>query len=159
MVHISVKHQKKIMVWECFSWYGVGAFGQINSILTKEKYRQILIHHMQPSARRLRGENYIFQHDNGPKHTATIVKNYLRNQKIEVLLWPAQSPDLNPIENLWFELDRRVDKCACNREEELFECLKRAWANIDHGYLAKLLESIPKRCKRIIKSCGYPISY
>ena len=114
---------------------------------------------MQPSARRLRGENYIFQHDNRPKHTATIVKNYLRNQKIEVLLWPAQSPDLNPIENLWFELDRRVDKCACNREEELFECLKRAWANIDHGYLAKLLESIPKRCKRIIKSCGYPISY
>ena len=35
------------------------------------------------------------------------------------------------------ELDRRVDKCACNSEEELFEWLKKAWANLNHGYLAK----------------------
>ena len=79
---------------------------------------------MRPSARRLHGENYIFQHDNDPQHTATIVKQYLRNQQIEVLPWPAQSPDLNPIENLWSELDRRVDKRECTGEEELFECLK-----------------------------------
>ena len=153
----TLKHQKKIMVWGCFSWYGVGAFCRINGILTKEKYRQILIRHMRPSARRLHGENYIFQHDNDPKHTATIVKQYLRNQQIEVLPWPAQSPDLNPIENLCSELDRRVDKRES--EEELFECLKKAWANLDHGYLAKLIESMPKRCNRMIKSRGYPISY
>ena len=49
------------MVWECFSWYGVEAFGG-NGILAKEKYRQILIRHMRPSARRLHnhGENFIF---------------------------------------------------------------------------------------------------
>ena len=114
---------------------------------------------MRASARRLHGENYIFQHDNDPKHTATIVKQYLRNQQMEVLPWPAQSPDLNPIENLWSELDRRVDKRECKSEEELFECLKKAWANLDYGYLAKLIESMPKRCNRIIKSRGYPISY
>ena len=51
---------------------------------------QILIRHMRPSARRLHGDNFIFQHDNDPKHTAHIVKNYPRNE---------QSPDLNPIES------------------------------------------------------------
>ena len=107
------------MVWGCLSWYGIGAFRRINGILTKEKYRQILIRHMQPSARRLHGWNYIFQHDYDPKHTAAIVKSYLRNQEIEVLPWPAQSPDLYPIENLWSELDRRVDKQAFNSKEEL----------------------------------------
>ena len=111
------------MVWGCFSWYGVGDFCRINGILTKEKYCHILIRHMRPSAQWLHGENYIFQHDNDPKHTATIVKQYLRNQQIEVLPRPAQSPDLHPIENLWFELDRRVDKRECKSEEELFECL------------------------------------
>ena len=89
------------MVWGCFSWKGVGAFHQIKGILTKERYRQILIRQMRPSARQLRGDNnFIFQHENDPKHTAHIVKNYLINQQIEMLEWPTQSLDLNRIQNL-----------------------------------------------------------
>ena len=88
------------MVWGCFSWYGVGALYHIKGILKKEKYRQILIHQMRPSARRLQGDDFVFQHDNDPKHTSHLVKNYLQNQQIEVLPWPPQIPDLNPIENL-----------------------------------------------------------
>ena len=71
--------------------------------------------------------------------------------------WPVQSPDLNPNENLCSELDRRVGKRACKSEEELFECLKQAWVNLNHEYLSKLTESMPKRCKRIFKSRGYSI--
>ena len=68
------------MVWGCLSWKGAGAFYQIKGILTKERYRQILIHQMRPSARQLQGDNFIFQHDNNPEHTAHIVENYPRNQ-------------------------------------------------------------------------------
>ena len=51
----------------------------------KEQYRQILIHHMRPSPRLLNGNDFIFQHDNDPKHSSNLVKNYLQNQGIEVL--------------------------------------------------------------------------
>ena len=88
------KAPEKNMVWGCFSWNGVGAFHQIKGMLTKERYRQILIRQMRPSARRLHEDNFIFQHDNDPKHTANIVTNYLKNQHIEVLFLATTKPGL-----------------------------------------------------------------
>ena len=88
---------QKIMVWECFSWNGVSSFYRVKGIIKKEQYREILIHHMRPSAKCLNGNNFIFQHDNDLKHTSNLVKNYLQNQRIEVLCWPPQ---------FWFEPHR-----------------------------------------------------
>ena len=50
----------------------------------------------------------VFQHDNDPKHTSKATTGYLMNQKLEILPWSAQSPDLNPIERLWHYLKVKI---------------------------------------------------
>ena len=65
------------------------------------KYRKIQKKNLLSSARNMKlGWKFTFQHDNDPKHAAKAPLEWLRNKKINVLEWPSQSPDLNPIENL-----------------------------------------------------------
>ncbi len=74
-------------------------------------------------------ENIIFQQDNCPIHKASCVASYLRENRIEVLEWPAYSPDLNIIQNLWFIVKKRRAKETLNWEN-LEEAVFRVWDQI-----------------------------
>ena len=77
------------------------------------------------------------------------------------LHWPAQSPDLNPIENIWDELERRICKRIPlpKNETELFNLLQEEWSNIDESVYKNLVESMERRVQAVVKAKGHPTRY
>jgi hypothetical protein len=156
----TVKHGGgHVMVWGCFLGSAVGNLKRIEGILEKNQMHQILIHHAVPSGKRLFGCGFWFQQDNDPKHTSIVCRNYLQGKvqtgEIKLLDWPAQSPDLNPIELLWDEVQRRLDKEGKpTSHDDLMEKIKHVWANIPASVLDKLVARMPAICKAVIAAKG-----
>ena len=128
--------------------------------MKKEEYEKILKENLKQSAVKLGlGRRFVFQHDNDPKHTSILVKNYLQRAKVKVIHWPAQSPDLNPIENLWSELKARVHARRPSNLEQLERFAQEEWAEIPQETCLKLVKNYTKRLQSVIQQKGYAIDY
>ena len=147
------------MVWGCFSWHGPGPLFRIKGTLNSEGYRNILRRKMLPYARQKFGdeEHYIFQHDNDSKHTSRTVKCCLANQDVQVLPWPALSPDLNPIENLWSTLKHQLKNQHARSADDLWTRCKVMWKRITRSKCRKLIGDMAKRCQEVIANNGHHI--
>jgi len=83
----------------------------------------------------------------------------MKENGIELLEWPPQSADLNPIENLWAILKRDIQKKQPKNVSELDKFVQEAWEGINLQYLINLVESMPTRIKMAIEAKGYSIPY
>ncbi|KAI4887997.1 hypothetical protein NFI96_034666, partial [Prochilodus magdalenae] len=143
----TVKHGGgSIMLWGCFSAHGTGRLHCIKERMTGAMYCEILGDNLLPSVRALKmGRGWVFQHDNDPKHTVRITKEWLRKKHIKVLEWPSQSLDLSPIENLWRELKLCVSQRQPRNLADLEKICVEEWAKIPAARDAEIA------CRQAIK--------
>jgi transposase len=102
----------------------------------------ILKEHLVPFLEHFPKGEKVFQQDNAPIHTAKHTENFLQEAEIDVLQWPPQSPDLNPIEHLWDALDKMTR----------FQVLQESWQIFSSDVLFNLLNSMPARIAKVIRA-------
>jgi hypothetical protein len=117
---------------------------------------------MVPSATNLFPENdYVFQQDNCPVHTANIVSEWFTDNDISLLNWPSRSPDLNPMENVWAELVKTIKRQNVRPQnaQQLLEILTNAWETITQNYCLGLCNSMTRRLTAVITKNGAMTKY
>ena len=150
-----------LMVWGCFSYKGVGTLATVGTRVNTEVYIEILSEHLLPLINSSFPRGCLFQQDNATPHTANATKQFLSDSNIDVLPWPARSPDLNPIENLWGILARAVyaDARQFDDVESLAQAIAQEWDKISDEKCKSLVHSMQKRCLAVIEKRGGETKY
>src|SRR5215470_6613827 len=160
----TVKHGGgSLMIWGCMTAHGTGFMCKIEGTMDQHLYKQILEDELLRTIEwyDMNIEQLIFQQDNDSKHKAKSVQEWLNEQPFDVLEWPPQSPDLNPIENLWATLKRRLNQYERppNGMIELWSRVQAEWDKIDREACVRLIESMPDRINAVLKSKGMWTDY
>ncbi len=156
----SVKFPQSVMVWGAMSSAGVGPLCFLRSKVNTAVYQEVLEHFMLPAADQLYGDaDFIFQQDLVPAHSAKATSTWFKDHGIPVLNWPANSPDLNPIENLWGIVKRKMRYARPNNAEELKATIRATWALITPEQCHRLIDSMPRRIAAVIQAKGAPTKY
>ncbi len=156
----SVKFPQSVMIWAAMSSAGVGPLCFLKSTVNAAIFQEILENFMLPSADKLYGDaDFIFQQDLAPAHTAKGTKSWFNDHAVTVLDWPANSPDLNPIENIWGIVKRKMRDTRPNNADDLKAAIKATWASIPPQQCHKLITSMPRRIEAVIKAKGAPTKY
>lgn len=156
----TVKHGgSSVMVWGCFTSSGVGPIVQIQGNMTGIMYREILQDNLNGDYVDNLPLAWVFQQDNDPKHCSRVVKDWITANHIKCLEWPAQSPDLNPIKNLWGILKRAVAARKPANKASLWHIIQDEWKKITPAQCHALVSSMSRRCAVVIRHKGFPTKY
>ena len=156
------KGGSSIMIWGCFKNDQVGKLNWISGTLDSEGYQQIVRTTGRESIIKFRCQrSFIWMHDNARPHSSHSTNDFFDKLGWKKFDWPPQSPDLNPIENLWNILKNKVYASSqFTSIRELKATIESEWIKLDRSAVLKgLIESMPKRIYAVIANKGYTINY
>ena len=148
------------MFWGCFSKLGLGPLVALQGTMNAQNYVELLRDTVLPELSAA-GRPMTFMQDNAPCHKARVVMNFLAENTIETLDWPPQSPDMNPIQNLWAIIKQKRQKKygVPASKDAIIEQIFDIWNNIDPEIVSNLADSANKRINEVLKSKGKVIKY
>ncbi len=158
-------HPVKVNVWACFTAAGVGYSHIFNENMDAALMKTILSANLLPSAALHFAvdppEQFWLLHDNDKKFKSRLVGEWLHNNGVSTIDFPPYSPDLNPIENLWAIIARRVEEHDCDSMEKLQDAIADEWDAVDKKkeLLRSLVHSMPARIQAVIDAEGWHTKY
>ena len=155
----TTKHTPKINVWATFSSMGTFPLYIFTDNMNSDMFIHILKSNLLVQAEVFHLDQWRLVMDNDPKHKSKKVQDFLHGKMPIEMPWPSQSPDLNPIENLFGWLKQELLKTAPKTISAMKVNLEKIWNSIDSDFLRPYCESMTRRCKTVIENEGYPIKY
>ncbi len=110
---------------------------------------------VMPDIQLIYGDNFTFQQDGAPAHTAKKTINFFSDKKIKILPWPSKSPDLNIIENVWHMLSCQIyNGKKYENLNTLWMELQKCADSLDPAKITSLYDGMPSRCTKLIQNGG-----
>lgn len=144
-----------VMFWGAFSFFAFGPLIVVDGQINKHTYLQFAKDFIVPELN-ASPHDLIFMQDNARPHTAKIVKDYFAEKNVELVDWPAQSPDLNPIENIWAIIKQQLysqEKFA-STPADLINRVLNIWSELQQDLLERLSNSVVHRLHGVIDRKG-----
>ena len=149
-----------VMFWGCFSKLGLGPLVALEGSMNAQRYIQLLEDTLLPELQ-VADAQMVFMQDNAPCHKAKIVMDFFDTNHVNIMDWPAQSPDMNPIENLWAVIKARRQKNYGypKTKFEIIDQIFDIWDNIEPELVSKLADSANKGVSEVLRLNGRVSKY
>ena len=154
------KHPLKLHIWAGISRKGSTEICIFEGIMDKYLYVEILRETLLPFIRQVYPNSHRFMADNDPKHTSKFAQTFLKENDIHWWRTPAESPDLNPIENLWHELKEFIRREVKPRnKQQLCDGIIEFWRTVDVRKCEKYIKHLKKVIPQVIELNGNATGY
>jgi hypothetical protein len=152
----------RINVWGAICFDRILVLEKVSNNFDRDQYLELIQKHEGILFNSI--ENSTFMQDNAPIHMKHTVRDFFTRTKYPHIKWPARSPDLNPIENMWGHIKLRLDKLIdqngeATKEEQLWERVQKVASELDSNYFGKICLSMPKRIQIVINKNGHYSKY